>query len=532
MADASVADMRRGSGHLAELPPNAVSDDMGVRHSDESYREIVRSSAVVAGASIVTIAAGMVRVKAFALLLGPAGVGVFGIYSAFIDVAASACGLGIASSGVRQIADADGAGDLRRVARTASLVRRLSLALGILAVVGFIIGAGPLARFSFGDAAQESAVALLGVAVLFRILGAGEGSLLQGQRQIGALAKATIAAALVGTVASIALVLTLGIRGVVPALLVIAAAGAGANFAYSRKLTPHLRSSVAMGARGDVVDLVTLGFAFMVSGILALGAAYLVRIIVLRHGGIEAAGLYQAAWTLGGLYVGILLQAMGTDFYPRLTAIHRDGAAASALINEQMRISMLLGGPGIAATITFAPLAMTLFYSSEFVAAAEALRWICAGMAMRIVSWPMGFILLARGMRRTFMLVDVVAFSVQVALAQLLVPMIGLVGAGMAFFGMYLVHAPFVYAIARRACGVTLSVLNLILAGGYLVIVLVLLLAFTWLHPLVAMAMGSVAAAVSGVLATRDLLRLFPSAARWPARLRSRARLRRVRRMD
>ena len=63
-------------------------------------------------------------------------------------------------------------------------------------------------------------------------------------------------------------------------------------------------------------------------------------------------------------------------------------------------------------------------------------------------------------------------------------------------------------------------------------VVLVLLLAFTWLHPLVAMAMGSVAAAVSGALATRDLLRLFPSAARWPARLRSRARLRRVRRMD
>ncbi len=531
MASARAADMRHDVGDLAAPPSEgAASDVEGVRAPDASYREIVRSSAIVASASIVTIAAGMIRVKVFALLLGPAGVGAFGIFSAFVDVAASACGLGIASSGVRQIADAEGSGDRRRIARTAALVRRLSLALGILAAVGFVIAAGPLARLSFGDAAQEGAVALLGIAVMFRILGAGEGGLLQGQRQIGALAKATIAAAVVSTIASIVLVYTLGMRGVVPALLVIAVTGAVANYAYSRKLFPRSRLPAAW-ARGDAVDLVTLGFAFMVSGILALGAAYLVRIIVLRHGGIEAAGLYQAAWTLGGLYVGVLLQAMGTDFYPRVTAIHRDSAAASALINEQMRISMLLGGPGIAATITFAPLAMTLFYSAEFVAAAEPLRWICAGMALRIVSWPMGFILLARGMRRTFILTDGVAFIVQIALAQWLVPTVGLVGAGIAFFGVYLVHTPLVYAIARYACGVRISVSNLVLGGGFLVIVVALLLAFTWLNPAVAMVTGSVAAAVSGAYAARDLMRLFPTATRWwPALLaHPKARLRRVR---
>jgi PST family polysaccharide transporter len=523
--------MRPDARGLAAPPGGGeASGETVAQSSDASYRAIVRSSAIVAGASIVTIAAGMVRVKVFALLLGPAGVGVFGIYSAFIDVAAGVCGLGIASSGVRQIADAEGTGDRRRIARTASLVRHLSIALGILAALVLVIGASPLARLSFGDAAQESAVALLGVAVMFRLLGAGEGALLQGHRQIGALAKANIAAALVGTGASIALVFALGMRGVVPALLVIAAAGALANFAYSRTFASRLRPRDAWEARGDIADLVTLGFAFMASGILALGAAYLVRIIVLRHGGIEAAGLYQAAWTLGGLYVGILLQAMGTDFYPRLTAIHRDRAAASALINEQIRISILLGGPGIAATITFAPLAMTLFYSVDFVAAAETLRWICAGMALRIVSWPLGFILLARGMRRTFILTDGVAFIVQIALAQWLVPTVGLVGAGIAFFGVYLVHAPLVYAIARLACGVRVSVSNLLLSAGYVVLIVVLLLAFTWLHPVAAMVMGTIAATVSGIYAVRDLLRLFPNMPLWPALLaRLKARPRRGR---
>ncbi len=526
MTGAAETDTRHKANGIAVLP--AASDQAAAAPSDASYREIVRSSAIVATASIVTIMAGMVRVKVFALLLGPAGVGAFGVYSAFIDVAASACGLGISASGVRQIADAEGSGDRSRLVRTVALVRQMSLLLGILAVIGFLIAAEPLARLSFGDGAQVGAVALLGFAVMFRILGAGEGGLLQGHRRIGELAKATVAAALVGTVAAILLVLMLGQRGVLPALLVAAAAGAAANFFYSRKLLPEAWRSNAWRARSDVADLVTLGFAFMLSGVLALGAAYLVRVIVLQHSGLEAAGLYQAAWTLGGLYVGILLQAMGTDFYPRVTAVHRDHAAASNLINEQMRMSMLLGGPGIAATITFAPLAMIIFYSAEFVAAAEVLRWICAGMALRIVAWPMGYILLAHGMRKTFIMTDALAFVVQIALAQWLVPTIGLVGAGIAFFGVYLVHTPLVYAIARGACGVRLSVSNLLIAGGYLAIIVVLLLAFNWLPSAAAIVIGSVATAATGAFAVRDLLSLFPQIKRWPAIL-ARAKVRRHR---
>ncbi|MGO8448123.1 O-antigen translocase, partial [Rhizobium ruizarguesonis] len=67
--------------------------------------------------------------------------------------------------------------------------------------------------------------------------------------------------------------------------------------------------------------LFRLGVAFMASGLLTFGAAYAIRIIVLNEGGVVAAGLYKAAWALGGLYAGFILQAMGKDFYPRLTAI-------------------------------------------------------------------------------------------------------------------------------------------------------------------------------------------------------------------
>ena len=44
-----------------------------------------------------------------------------------------------------------------------------------------------------------------------------------------------------------------------------------------------------------------------------MGAAYVVRLVILRKVDLRAAGLYHSAWTIGGLYVGFILRAMGAD---------------------------------------------------------------------------------------------------------------------------------------------------------------------------------------------------------------------------
>ena len=119
---------------------------------------------------------------------------------------------------------------------------------------------------------------------------------------------------------------------------------------------------------------------------------------------------------------------MGTDFYPRLTAIAGDHTACNRLVNEQAQVSILLAGPGVLATLTFAPLVMRLFYSPEFYGAADLLRWICLGMLLRIIAWPMGFIVLAKGEQAIFFWTEVAATVVHIGLAWLLVAEFGLVG--------------------------------------------------------------------------------------------------------
>src|SRR5690606_31810102 len=195
-----------------------------------------------------------------------------------------------------------------------------------------------------------------------------------------------------------------------------------------------------------------------------------------------------------------------------------DDELCNRLVNEQAHISILLAGPGLLATLTVAPLLMLIFYSAEFQPAAGLLRWLCLGMMLRIVAWPMGFIVLAKGKRKIFFWTEVAATVVHVGLAFSLVQVIGLAGAGIAFFGLYVWHTVLVYFIARHLTGFRWSGENLGLCLMFLPSAGVIVCAFQFLPTWQAVAVGLTFTLATGLYALRALIRLFPDRA-WLKRL-------------
>jgi len=445
-----------------------------------------------------------------ALFLGPAGFGLMGLFNSVADLTQSVVGMGVQSSGVRQIAEAVGAGDARAVATTAAVVRRSSAVLGICGALVLLIFAHPIANATFGGLDQVYGVTLLSLAALFRIVSGGQTALIQGMRRVQDLAKATILGGILGALLSIPLVYVLRERGVVPALIATAGATLFASWWYSRQIIIEPVVVSWRKLRDEASELLKLGATFMATGFMTVAAGYGVRIIVLRYIGLEAAGLYQAAWAVGGLYVGFILQAMGADFYPRLTAVHRDNVQCRRLVNEQVQIGLLLAGPGVLGTLTMAPLGLMLLYSPKFAAAVWLLRWICLGTALQAIAWPMGFIIVAKGARQAFFWTELAATVVHVGLAWLLVGPLGVNGAGVAYFGLYVWHTIVVYAIVRRmsdfrwsSTNRQLGIIFLPLIAGVFASLYVLPL---WLGTVV----GAVGTAASGMYSAKTLARLLP----------------------
>lgn len=475
-----------------------------------SYGQILKSSALIGASSIVDIGFRIIRVKAMALWLGPAGVGLLGLYSSIADLAQSLAGMGIDSSGVRQIAQAVGTNEPERIARTVGVLRRICLVLGTLGAGLLVAFSKQVSTLTFDTAEHADLVALLSLAVLFRLVAAGQMALLRGMRRISDLARMEIWGSLLATVISLPLVFFLRERGVVPSLVGTAAMTIVTSWWYSRKVRIRAPSMTTSQIRHEAAALLRLGFAFMVSGLMMMGVGYAVRVIVLRELGFDAAGHYQSAWTLGGLYVGFILQAMGTDFYPRLTAVADDHAECNRLVNEQAQVSLLLAGPGVLATLAFTSVAITLFYSSKFDAAVGPLRWICLGMSLRVITWPLGFIVVAKGLQGLFIWIDLLCSVVQLALAWTLVKLVGLDGAGMAFFGLYVFHGLLIYPIARRITGFRWSAANKRIGLFFLPLITLVFGSFYVLPPWMATGVGALAALLSGAWSVNVLANLIP----------------------
>lgn len=406
-----------------------------------SYRTIFKSSALVGGAQVISILVGILRTKALALMLGPAGMGLVGLYGTAAALVGTICSMGIGSSGVRTVAEAAGVGDEAKISRTIITLRRVSLVTGTLGMFTLLALSYPLSRLTFGDTQHAWGMALMSLTLLFGGISAGQTALLQGLRRIRELASSQALGAIFGAIASIALIYLLREDGVAPYLVAVSAFGILTSWWYARRIRVERVNMPFRDTLHASRALLGLGTVFMVSALLAAGVAYGSRILILWELGADAVGLYQATWTLSSLYVSLVLNAMAMDFFPRLTAVAKDNVLVNSMVNEQTEMGLLISIPGVLATITLAPWVLTVFYSGEFVAAAEIIRWQIIGIALRVVSWPLGFVAVAKGKGVVFLLTEIAASALHIILLLVCMRLYGLDGVGISFALLYVFHS-------------------------------------------------------------------------------------------
>ncbi|HLX94890.1 MAG TPA: O-antigen translocase [Verrucomicrobiae bacterium] len=500
------------------MPPVSVQLETSVKtlnKGEKSYGQIVKSSVLIGGSSVLNVGFSIVRTKAMALLLGPSGYGLFGVYDSICNLTRTVAGMGINTSGVRQIAEAVGTGDSRRIACTVITLRRVAFYTGALGALFLLACSKPLSLLTFGDSRHVAAIALLALAAFFGDVSAGQGAVIQGMRRIADLARMNVLGALYGTVFSIVIVYLyyrhgIAEQGVVPALVCAAAMGILMSWWYARKIRVETVRITTSQVMAEASALLKLGFVFMASSLMVLGTNYLIRIFALRGISLEAAGFYQAAWAFSVLYVNFILQAMGTDFYPRLTAIAGDREECNRLVNEQAEVGLLAACPGVLATLAFAPLVIGLFYSAKFAPAVEILRWFCLGMMLRVASWPMGFILLARGAGKIFFWTELSTNLVSLGLTWFGIRYFALNGIGMAFFVTYVVYFVLIYAVVRRVCGFKWSGANRRLGLLFTPLIAVVFASWYFLPRWAAIALGLISAGLAGVYSLKTLCALLP----------------------
>lgn len=420
-----------------------------MKNERNSYSRIVKSSSLIGGAQGINILIGMIRVKFVAVLIGPIGVGLVATYQSIIQLVGTVAGFGLQSSAVREIAQLVEKGDHYQIGRTVLSLKRMCRLTGVLGSTVILILSKPLSQITFNSPEYSTSISLVGLTILFANLKGGQMALIQGMRCIGDLAKLNVISAVTGTIISIGLYWTLGIDGIVPAIVLLGLTELCASWWYARKIQITEVKMTWIESFQAAGGMVKLGLAFMWSGLLISLVAYFTRTIIANEIDIIAVGVFAAAFALSGLIVNFILGAMGADYYPSLTAINADHKKMRDLVNQQTEIGLLLALPGLLATLAFSPWIIKLFYTSEFHQSADLLRWFAIGCMGRVISWPLGFIILAKGLSRLFVITETVINIVHVFLIISLLELFGLEGVAIAYPILYLSHAVMMLFISK-----------------------------------------------------------------------------------
>jgi O-antigen/teichoic acid export membrane protein len=255
---------------------------------------------------------------------------------------------------------------------------------------------------------------------------------------------------LLGTIAGLAMLATWGSKGLIAYVIAGPAAGVVAGFATWQKTKPPQAPDAGRElVTSQAKHMIRLGFAFMLSGLALSLAVLLVRTTIKSAIGDVPLGLFAATWTISSTYVGVVLQAMGADFYPRLSASIDNQQESSRLIGEQVETAMLLATPILLLTLGFAPFVLQLAYSSAFTDAANLLRWQILGDAFKIMSWPFAMALLAARRSWAYWSIETATALLLAIFVWLTIDRLGLEAAGAGYLAMYV----FYFAAQMAASG-------------------------------------------------------------------------------
>ncbi len=443
-----------------------------------STRSLLRGMLITGGSEAISVVLAITRGKALALMLGPPGVGLLGLYLILQSAASAAAGLGLDSSGVRELAqsksDPDRLGRVRRVLLIANFVQ------GLIALTTLWVFRRPVSVWLFDSSVYATEVGLVGVAVLLTLLATSQTALLRGTRQIALLGRVTVFGALAGTVGGISAIWGFGMGGLIWFVLLQPLTTALVAAAYTRALW---KRATAPSSRKELwriwKPMVVLGSAFVLGTLIDLTTQLLVRGKITDDLGLDAAGQFSAAWSITVTYIGFLLNAMYADYYPHLAEVSDDRPVATKLINDQVQLALAIGGPTLLLMIGFAPLIVPILYSTEFNEAVSLLQWQSAGNVLKLACLPLAFAFVAAARARIFLLLEINFHGIYLFLVWFGLPVFGLQVAGTAFVVTWAVRFMLTHWLAYRLMefrweplSLWLILLHVALASGVLVLAL------------------------------------------------------------
>lgn len=428
-----------------------------------TYQTILKATAIFGGVQVSSIIISIIRSKFLAILIGPSGYGIFSLLSSTVELIRSFTGFGLETSGVKKIVEAKDTRNNQLLIESTSVLVRLGIITGIVGTTISIILSPILSRFSFGNTEMTISFLLISISILFKQLTSSNNAIFQGLSELKLLAKSNLYGNVFGLLFTLPFYYFFHIKAIVLSIVLTSIIHFIISFFYFKKLALKKVKIENIDSIRKGKEILFFGGLLTVSSFLPLLSNYLIQIFINKLSGLEVVGVFSVGLIIINSYVGIVFNAMSTEYYPRLVTEISNKEKLTESINKQAIFTLLLITPIVILFLWWMPSIIKVLFSTSFLKVIPFISWAIVAMIFKSVSWSFGMVIIAKADAKLFLKTALFFNILYLLLCYFGYIFYGLEGLGLAFLLYYFIHLIGVLVVIKWQYEISLTTNTLIL---------------------------------------------------------------------
>jgi len=391
---------------------------------------LAKTSVLTAIATLIKVISAFIINKVIATYIGPSGLAVIGQLQNFIEIIVTFSNGATTQGIIKYTAEYKSIEEKQKIFSTSIII---SLVCSFVIAILLSLYSNYLSELILKDKQYSNVFSLFGFTIILFAFNITLMSILNGQQEIKKYISVNIAASIFSLFFTSFLIIQLNLLGALYALVL------NQSVVFFVTLLFVIKSSwfhIKYFMQGiDKESLLKLSkFSLMaITSVLTVPVSHLIiRNYIGDNLSWNDAGYWQGIWYISTTYLMIITTSLSVYYLPKLSAIKDNNELKKEIYNGYkiiIPIVMLMAF----SIFLLKEFVIEIVFTNEFMPMLELFKWQLIGDVLKIASWLLSMMMLAKAMTKLFIYTEIVFSLSFVALAISLIKMYGLIGVTYAF---------------------------------------------------------------------------------------------------
>lgn len=385
----------------------------------------------------VSLICRLITNKIVAVYLGTNGMFLLGQLKDLINIGQISGSLGTGNGIIKYVASYKD--DPKKLSSFLATGLKLHIYFSLLACVLTILFKDFLSNYLFNDIKFSNAIAILAFSFITLSLHSFFMAIFNGLKKIKTYITINIISTIIASALVIVLVLKFKILGAFYALVLSQFLGFAISILFIKKLNLLSLKNISFKLdRTHFKNLTKFSYMAIAAPVCMIGATLFIRFFLNDNLGSDYAGSWEGMWRISAIYIMFLTTTFKFYLLPTFSEITGD-----TLRKEVFKVWSLSIPTIVVITIAvyfLKDFIIPLLFSKEFILINTILLFHLLGDAIKINSWVLGNILIAKANTKVFIFFQIGWAIVFCSLSIILIKSEGFVGVSIAYFLTYVLH--------------------------------------------------------------------------------------------